>query len=258
METKNIFLRGARAGVLHLLCSLFVAAIVAAIVFGLWYPHPYREMMGGTELFLLVMAVDVVCGPLLTAVLYNPAKPRRELFTDLSLVVLIQLAALAYGMYTVAQARPVYAVFEVDRYRVLAAADVAQEDWEKAKAPWNIAPWLGPKLITVRMPISIDEKLESIDLGLNGKDISVRPDWWKDWDDKTPAAVLLRAKTLPDLRKKLAPAQQALLDAAIARSGLPPERLRSLPMTSFKNTDWIALIDSQTARPVAYAPVDGF
>jgi hypothetical protein len=258
MKTDVNFLRGVPAALVHLTGSLLVAALVAALVFGLWYPYPYRELVGGTELFVLVVVVDVVCGPLLTAVIYNPTKTRRELFTDLSLVVLVQFAALVYGMYTVVQARPIYAVFEVDRFRVVAAADVAQEDWDKAKAPWNAAPWEGPKLIAVRMPSSTKEKLESISLGMSGKDVSVRPDWWKDWDEKTPTAVLQRAKTLSDLRKKLAAPQQALLDAAIARSGLPPERLRSLPITSFKNTDWVALIDSQTAKPVAYAPVDGF
>ena len=36
------------------------------------------------------MRVDLVCGPLLTLVLYNPAKPKRELVMDLSLVVVLQ------------------------------------------------------------------------------------------------------------------------------------------------------------------------
>ena len=251
-------LRGARAGFLHLLGSLLVAALLAALVFGFWYPHPYREMVGGSELFLLVMAVDVVCGPLLTAVLFNPAKPRKELVLDLGLVVLIQLVALAYGMYTVIQARPIYAVFEADRFRVVTTADVSSEDWVKAQAPWDAPHWVAPKLITVRVPNSSNEKLDSIDLALAGKDISLRPNWWKEWDEKTPASVLLRAQALPDLRKNLSPSKQALLDAAVVRSGLPAERLRSLPMTSFKNTDWVALIDNQTAKPVAYAPVDGF
>jgi hypothetical protein len=31
--------------------------LVAAFVFELWYPFPYRELTGGRELFLLVMAV---------------------------------------------------------------------------------------------------------------------------------------------------------------------------------------------------------
>ena len=64
----------------HVLCSVGVALLAAAVVFGLWYPFPYRDLSGGRELFFLVVAVDVVCGPLLTLVLFNPAKPRAELW----------------------------------------------------------------------------------------------------------------------------------------------------------------------------------
>jgi hypothetical protein len=258
VKTKFNLLRGIRVGLAHLLGSLLVATFLAALVFDLWYPHPYRELVGGIELFLLVIAVDVVCGPLLTSVLYNPSKPKNELFTDLGLVVVIQLVALAYGMYTVVQARPIYAVFEVDRFRVVTAADVDSADWAKAKAPWNEPPWGAPKLISVREPANGDEKLQAIELAMGGKDVSLRPDFWMAWNAQTPGLILQHAKSLSDLRKKLPRSQHTLLDAAIVRSGLPAERLRSLPMTSFKTTDWIALIDSQTAKPVAYAQIDGF
>ncbi len=40
----------------------------ALLVFAVWYPYPYREISGGRELFTLVVAVDVVLGPLITFV----------------------------------------------------------------------------------------------------------------------------------------------------------------------------------------------
>jgi hypothetical protein len=113
-----------RASCIHFSFSLLVASICAAVVFGLWYPYPYRELSGGLELFLLIILVDVVCGPLLTAVMFNPVKPRKELACDLIIVAIIQLAALGYGVYTLALARPVYIVFEVDRFNVISAIDV--------------------------------------------------------------------------------------------------------------------------------------
>ena len=119
MVMKFRMQRALRAAALHLGGSLLVAALAGALVFGLWYPYPYRELAGGRELFLLIVVVDVVCGPLLTLVLYNPAKPRAELWRDLGLVVLIQLAALGYGLHVVWQARPVYMVQEVDRLKVI-------------------------------------------------------------------------------------------------------------------------------------------
>ena len=112
MKHSSRFRSAARAAVAHLLCSVGVALLAGALVFGLWFPYPYRELAGGRELFLLIVAVDVVCGPLLTMVLYNPAKPRAELWRDLGLVVIIQLAALGYGLHVVWQSRPVYLVQE--------------------------------------------------------------------------------------------------------------------------------------------------
>lgn len=40
-----------KASGFHFLASLLVALLVGALVFLVWYPHPYRAMSGGTELF---------------------------------------------------------------------------------------------------------------------------------------------------------------------------------------------------------------
>ena len=96
-----------RASVIHLAISLAIASLAALLVFGWWYPHPYRDLSGGRELFTLVVAVDVVLGPLITLVIFNPAKTRRHLVMDFTVIGLLQVAALAYGLWTVFVARPV-------------------------------------------------------------------------------------------------------------------------------------------------------
>ena len=63
-----------RAALLHLAGSVLVAALAAALVFLVWYPHPYGLLSGGLHLFLILVSVDVVCGPLLTLVLFNPSE----------------------------------------------------------------------------------------------------------------------------------------------------------------------------------------
>jgi len=50
----------------HLGISLTMALAAAAMVFGLLYPAPYRDMLGVGPIFLLILLVDAVCGPLLT------------------------------------------------------------------------------------------------------------------------------------------------------------------------------------------------
>lgn len=245
-----------KAAAVHLSLSLLVAAMAAALVFGLWYPFPYRELVGGRTLFMLVVGVDVVCGPLLTLVLFNPAKPRVELVRDLALVGLIQLAALVYGMYSVALARPVHMVFEVDRLRIVTAAEVEPKDLLKAQAPWNTLPWTGPSLIGARDPIDPADMLNSVNLSLQGNEPSQRPHWWQDYS-LSRAAVLKRAKPISALRTKH-PQKSVLIDTAVRESGQVESALVWLPLTSFKTTEWVALLDSKTSQPLAYLPLDGF
>ena len=113
------------------------------MVFGLWYPAPYRQMLQVDHIYLLVLAVDVVCGPLLTLILASPKKSRRERWLDFSLIGVIQLAALAYGMHSVWVAPPVALVFETDRLVVVTANEVNTDALPKAPAGLRQLPWPG-------------------------------------------------------------------------------------------------------------------
>lgn len=114
----------ARNTALHLLCSVAVAGVAWLLTSALWYPAPLDALAGGTALFLILVSVDVVMGPALTALVSNPNKTRVELRRDLSVVVGLQIAAFAYGLYSMAHARPVALVFEVDLFRPISAAQV--------------------------------------------------------------------------------------------------------------------------------------
>ncbi len=245
-----------KAAGVHLGLSFLVAGMAALLVFGLWYPFPYQELAGGRELFLLIIIVDLVCGPLLTLVLFNPLKPKKELVRDLSLVAAIQLAALVYGLYTVALARPLYMVFEVDRMKVVTAADIDTSELPKADARWRNLPWTGPKVIGLREPLNADEQLQSIDLSLQGVDSSARPHWWQDYD-LTREQAIKKAKLVSALRIKY-PAHNNLIQAAIQDSGQSENSLKWLPLTSFKTRDWIVFIDATSGLPKAYIALDGF
>ncbi|WP_430407397.1 hypothetical protein [Hydrogenophaga sp.] len=116
---------------------MLVAASVAWLVFGVWYPTPFHELTGGRTLFLILMAVDVVCGPVLTLVLFDPAKSRFKWRLDLALIVFTQLTALAYGLNQVAAARPVFVAFEGDRFRLVQALDIDESRLQEAPRGWT-------------------------------------------------------------------------------------------------------------------------
>lgn len=99
------------ATVLHFLASLSIFALLLGIALLFWYPAPYFSASGGWQGIRIVAAVDLVLGPLLTLVLYNPKKSRRELLGDIGVVVLIQVCALLWGIKAIYEQRPVAVVF---------------------------------------------------------------------------------------------------------------------------------------------------
>ncbi len=101
--------------VVHAAASLAVAITVSVVIFVLWFPGALATVAGGLTLFLILTSVDVISGPLLTAVVANPTKPSRAFRRDVLVIAIVQLAALAYGVYVMSLARPVVMVFEVDR-----------------------------------------------------------------------------------------------------------------------------------------------
>ena len=102
---------------IHLAASAALAPLVAAVVFGLWFPGVYRQFSGGTELFILVVGVDLALGPLITLVIFDRRKPLAELRRDVAIVIVLQLAALVYGLHMVSISRPVVLALEEDRFR---------------------------------------------------------------------------------------------------------------------------------------------
>jgi hypothetical protein len=243
-----------KAFVIHLGLSALVAGGAASVVLGLWFPYPYRDLAGGQHLLWVLVGVDVVCGPLLTAILFNPQKSSRELRIDLTLVACIQLAALAYGLHSSAEARPVVLAFEVDRFVVVAAADLYRKPSELASHELS---WVGPELVGTRTPRDQAEALASLDLSLRGIEPSGRPDWWQAYE-ASRSEVIGRMHPISALRSQKSSNDQAILDKAAQQTGQRPDQIFYLPLVSRKSLDeWIVLLDPQ-ARIIGYAPLGGF
>jgi len=86
----------------------------------------------------------VVMGPLLTLVVFDRRKPRTALVRDLTIIAVLQLAALAYGLHTVYIARPVALVYEGGRFRLVTANDVREEELPNAPQAYRTLPLNGP------------------------------------------------------------------------------------------------------------------
>ena len=243
-----------RASVIHLAISLAIASLAALLVFGWWYPHPYRDLSGGRELFTLVVAVDVVLGPLITLVIFNAAKTRRHLLMDFSVIGLLQVAALTYGLWTVFVARPVHLVFEYNRMAVVHAVDIEPSLLSQAPPDLQTLPWRGPTLLSLR-PLQGNEVIESVLQAVGGIAQAAQPNLWQPYD-AARADILRESRPVAQLKERL-PQYADTIDQAVARTGLPLDQLRTLPLLSRK-TAWTVLIDAQTAKPVGFVALDSF
>ena len=254
---NNRFIAASKAFGIHLSLSVIVALLAAYMVLKLWFPFPYGVLAGGQNLFWIMVGIDVACGPLLTAVLFNPAKPRRELTMDLFLVALIQIAALVYGIYSIAQARPVVLAFETDRMVAVSAAQIEQQSLHQAPAPFRSLSWTGPVLLGTYVPHNGAELIKGIEMSMQGISPGVRPSWWQDYEESRSIAKQ-RMKKLSHLHSTLSAELQATIGEAAKKTGLPLSQLFYLPLVSQKVLDgWTVLLDSN-ADIVGYAAVDGF
>ena len=243
------------AASIHLLCSVGVGLLAGALVFGLWYPFPYRDMSGGRELFLLVVVVDVVCGPLLTVVLFNPIKPRAELWRDLGLVALIQLGALGYGLWTVWAARPLFLVQEIDRFKVITGPDLRGAS--VAGLPTKLQPhwWTGPLTVAIREPKNARERqmvlFESVQ---GGRDYAERPEFYLSYEGADALKSLKRAKPLSTFLQKQ-PMQQSAATELAAKKGADIGQWLYLPVVA--QEDWVAVLDKD-GQIQGFLKGDGF
>ena len=244
-----------KASGVHLALSLTVAALAALLVFGIWFPYPYRDISGGRELFLLVVTVDVILGPLITLAVFNRKKPWPELRRDLAIVALIQLAALGYGLWTVYVARPVHLVFEYDRFRVVHAIDVPLELLPKTAPGVNALPVTGPTLLSVRPFKDAKEKQDVTMQELEGLPLAARPDFWQPYSLGVPE-ILKVAKPAALLKTRFA-SQAAEIDRALVATGRPPQSVVYLPMVGRKSF-WTVFLDPVTADLVGFMPLDSF
>lgn len=108
---KDKLISKLKAAFIHLGLSLLVFAVILYFILFVWYPEPFFTAQGGWQGIRLMALVDLVLGPSLTLIVFNHLKSRKEIVSDLSIIVLVQVCALIWGGYQVYTQRPIALVF---------------------------------------------------------------------------------------------------------------------------------------------------
>jgi len=243
-----------KAAGLHFLICLLVAASVVLLMLAIWYPRPLFEAMGGERLVKILIAVDVLIGPLVTLIIFTPAKPLHLIRFDLTVIACLQLAALTFGVYVVFEARPVYVVFAGDRFEVTTANDIQPAERAKVTRPEFASPPLwGPKIIGVEIPKDPDEQFRITLSGIAGADLKTFPQYYVSYAEQAKKAAG-RARPLALLRASH-PESSGDIAAAVAATGRKEDELGFLPLRA-RLQDMAVLVDAKDGKVLGIVAVD--
>ena len=234
-----------RAGLIHLSLSAAIAAAVFLPIYFFWFPDVLYESAGGRDLFLLVVSVDVTLGPLITTIVYVPGK--WGLKFDLAVIGTLQLAALAFGVYTLFEARPVYFIFVKDRFELVRANEYPAGQLDNAPNGYGSLSFTGPRLIGAKIPsnLTANQQFDLIMSGIGGVDIHLMPRYYVPYEE-VRALARQKAEPLQKLRERN-PGHEAEVAALVKSVGRPEAQLGFLPMRAGK-TDITVVIDPSTGN----------
>jgi hypothetical protein len=235
-----------RAAGVHLAISALIGALTMAVMLFVWYPPPLFFGMGGNELALLIVGVDIAIGPLATLVVFNPRKKTlKHLLFDLTVIAILQLGALSYGIYAMKQGRPVFTVFTGEKLAVVSAVEIEAEELEKAKREeYRALSLTGPRLVATEEPGDPDEKSRIAFASFGGGGIQHFPKYYVPYKDKT-AEVLAATRPVSELQP--APEDGPALQSYLAAAGRSMEQLRCLPVST-KRVSMTAIIDARSGE----------
>ncbi len=235
-----------RASGIHLLISFSIALVFLALVFFVWYPQPYFEAGGGKKLLAVLIIIDITLGPLITLIIYKEGK--KGLKFDLSVIVILQTAALIYGGNIILNARPVYVVYVIDRFVLVSANDISEKAINEAKnSPYNSISLTGPELVAAVLPKDQKALNKLMFDTLSGQpDIDVQPKYYTDFDTQ---ADTVRKKSLPLKRLDNGYGIPDNILNYIKDNKLDKDKVTWFPLTA-RTGFMVMLIDNETARPL--------
>jgi hypothetical protein len=242
-----------KASFIHLSISAIIATAVLALMLLLWYPYPLFEAVGGRQVLMILLGVDVTLGPLVTLVIFNTKKSRKALAFDLSVIAVLQISALMYGMSVVFQARPVFVVFSKDSFDLVTANMLSDEDIAKARYPeFRSLPLTGPVYVYTELPTEIKERNELTLSAFSGKDLPQYPQYYSPYAEHGPLAAQA-AKPIAQLRK-LNPRHSTEIDDAVVHSGRTEAELGYVPLRA-KYQNQAVLVGQSDGRVLTVLPI---
>ena len=172
----------------HLIISLIICSSILIFFIFTSYSWPLSKSVGFWNIAFILLAVDVVIGPLLSLMVYKIGK--KSLKFDLSCIVVIQLVALLFGVYSIYEARPAWIVYSVDRFELIKNTDIYVSNFNSIKSKYTKPSILRSQVVAVQLSKSKEQYQQDLSNAVfAGLTLSRQPERYVDYRLEQPEVI---------------------------------------------------------------------
>lgn len=132
---------------IHFSVSLLFALLILYFIFFIWYPQPIAADEGVGVIAIMLIAIDVIVGPILAFLVYKEGK--KSLKMDLGIILILQILAMGYGLFSIVSSRPVWIVQNGAIFQLVRANAILPKDQVQANNKYKKNGWLSPQWVAV-------------------------------------------------------------------------------------------------------------
>jgi hypothetical protein len=233
---------------LHLASSVTVLSLILGGLYLGWYYWPGWYLTTAAHVVLIMILVDAALGPVMTLIIANPSKPKRQLARDIAVIVTVQVIGLMYGTFTLWHGRPLYYAFSVDRLQIVQASDIGSKERALARrlnSRFAPAWYERPRWVWAPLPNDTNEQRKIVNSAIfGGDDVIDMPRYFKPWKQGT-TQLRERLRTVNELPFSRRQHEELIRKAkALSLKSDAPDALlltgRGMPM--------VAIFDRRTLR----------
>jgi hypothetical protein len=229
-----------KAALIHLLSSALVLGTLFVLIAYVWYPYKLFTLGAGAELLTLIACVDLVAGPMVMLIIFDANK--RLIKMDVAIVIVFQLAFMAYGVWSMYHARPVYMAYSNNHFYLVRANEIAATDLSDATLDqFKRLPMFGPVMVGTREPDDPKVQQDLLFAGMEGMGVQNLPKYYVPYETLA-AEVIKSGKTVNQLGVEMEVKKRVTeYEKTLHRSVL------YLPMVN-KLKPLIVVVDAKTAQ----------
>ncbi|WP_433847573.1 TfpX/TfpZ family type IV pilin accessory protein [Acinetobacter proteolyticus] len=148
----------------HLSISLIFIALLFMLIHFIWFIPPLDSATGILPIFFMLVIIDLFIGPMFGFLVYKEGKKTLKL--DLSVVILLQVCSFAYGAHIIFEARPVWIVYNSDKYDLVQKFEVIKSDESLIQPAFRSESLFYPQYAAIK-PLPNSERFVELQSGMS-------------------------------------------------------------------------------------------